>query len=181
LATIWNCRRFKIGLLTFTDLAIVSLFLGMFIGRWGCLLVGDDYGKPVDCSKWYALHLPKPLPPGSLFPRGAECLHPTQIYMSLCGLFLFTVGSIVLKRQRAWGVTTCLLFCLYSVLRSVIEVFRGDSEARGYLIEGVLSTSQAISIPVFLIGLAGLLVLAKKRQPRPVFGRQTGAGPTTAS
>jgi phosphatidylglycerol:prolipoprotein diacylglycerol transferase len=171
LTAIWKSRQYRLPILRLLDLTAVSLFLGMFIGRWGCLLVGDDYGKPVDCSAWYALRLPNPLPEGSLFPRGVECLHPTQIYMSLNGLFLFTLGAWLLKRQRAWGTTTCVILATYSVTRSLIETVRGDGEARGWVIPDTLSTSQAISIPVFLIGVTGLLVLRACRESGPVFAR----------
>ena len=38
---------------------------------------------------------------------------------------------------------------LYPIGRSVIEIFRGD-EIRGYIIEGVITTSQGISILIFI-------------------------------
>ena len=56
---------------------------------------------------------------------------------------------------------TGLFLMLYSIGRIVIEVFRGDDEARGMVIEGLLSVSQLLSILVFFAGLAIFLVRRK--------------------
>ena len=67
--------------------------------------------------------------------------------------------------------TTCVIIATYSVTRSLIETVRGDGEARGWVIPDTLSTSQAISIPVFLIGVTGLFLLRARRESGPVFAR----------
>lgn len=155
----WKVRQYGLPLLRVVDVTMVSAFLGVFIGRWGCLMVGDDYGREVSPDFILALHVPDPLPEGSLFPRPEPgqplYLHPTQIYMSLNGLCLFLIGHWILKRQKRWGTASSALLLLYAITRSVIEIYRGDYEARG--IYGALSTSQWISIPIALAGVAGLV------------------------
>lgn len=52
-----------------------GLAVGHMLGRVGCFLVGDDYGKPSDLP--WAIAFPNGLPP-TLVP-----VHPTQIYEAL--------------------------------------------------------------------------------------------------
>ncbi|HEX4926235.1 MAG TPA: prolipoprotein diacylglyceryl transferase family protein, partial [Bdellovibrionales bacterium] len=56
---------------------------------------------------------------------------------------------------------TGLYLMLYAVGRSIVEEFRGD-EIRGFVLDGQLSTSQAISAFMFAVGL-GLCVLSRAR------------------
>jgi len=57
------------------------------------------------------------------------------------------------------GVVACLYGLLYSVLRFILEFYRGDS-MRG--IYGVLSTSQIISIALFATSAVMLIILVKR-------------------
>ncbi len=59
-----------------------------------------------------------------------------------------------MKRKPLAGRTAGLFLILYSVGRAIIEIWRGDDDARGMLIDGWVSTSQFLSIPVFFIGVA---------------------------
>ena len=169
----WRARKYGFKLLQATDIIMVTSFLGLFVGRWGCLLVGDDFGKETDPANWPSwlqfliTKTPDPLPDKSQFPGPGLYLHPTQIYMSINALLLFIIGHNILIRQRAWGVASCWLLLLYAITRSIIEVFRGDDQARGSV--GALSTSQLISIPIFLAGVLGLVLIAKKRGKDRVF------------
>lgn len=170
----WRAKKYGLNLLQATDIIMVTSFLGLFIGRWGCLLVGDDYGDVTDPADWPAwlrfiiIHTPDPLPEKSQFPPpGGQYLHPTQIYMSINGLILFVIGHNIMIRQRAWGIASCWTLMLYAITRSIIEIYRGDDEARGAA--AGMSTSQLISIPIFLAGLVGLILLAKKRGKDRVF------------
>ena len=45
----------------------------------------------------------------------------------------------------------------YPILRSIIEEFRGDS-IRGFVVDGVLSTSQFISVMIFVVALVFLVI-----------------------
>jgi phosphatidylglycerol:prolipoprotein diacylglycerol transferase len=51
-------RKFKISLLQAMDLGLAAGFIGLSVGRIGCLLVGDDFGKIVPES---ARDLPFPI------------------------------------------------------------------------------------------------------------------------
>ena len=55
-----------------------------------------------------------------------------------------------------------LALMLYPIGRSICELYRADNDARGVYFDGALSTSQLISIPLFLIGLIGYLRAARR-------------------
>lgn len=51
---------------------------------------------------------------------------------------------------------------LYSILRFVVEIFRGDV-ARGFIFS-TISVSQGISILMFLAAIVGFVILKKKKK-----------------
>jgi phosphatidylglycerol:prolipoprotein diacylglycerol transferase len=70
-------------------------------------------------------------------------------------MILFAGLIWVFRTKRIDGQVGLTYFMVYPIIRSVIEVFRGDA-IRGFVVEGLLSTSQFISALVFL---AALMVL----------------------
>lgn len=171
-------RHYGISVLRFLDACAAPTGIGLFVGRIGCLLVGDDYGKRCSPDFSLAIKFPSPWEDGSLYgiaiPKNngnlagamqGEWLHPAQIYMMANGLFLFFVLQWLGKRRTFHGQIVAAFFMLYAVNRSVIEFFRGDDD-RGFI--GPLSTSQFISIFVFL---GGLVVYAANRS------KTAGVGP----
>jgi len=57
---------------TFADCTAVAGAVGQSIGRLGCFLVGDDYGRPSDAP--WAMAFPDGAPPT------LARVHPTQLY-----------------------------------------------------------------------------------------------------
>src|SRR5262245_62610543 len=55
-------------------------------------------------------------------------------------------------------------FIAYPVLRSVVECFRGD-EVRGFVLWGALSTSQFVSILIFIPAMACYVVRRRSAAP----------------
>jgi phosphatidylglycerol---prolipoprotein diacylglyceryl transferase len=148
--------RHNVRILRLCDLVAPFAFLGDAVGRWGCFFAGDDYGKKT--TSWVGVKFTHP---DSLVPehlRGVP-LHPTQIYMSGKALIIFLVTFYILRRKKFDGQVAGTALCMYAVLRSIVEIFRGD-EDRGMV--GPLSTSQFVSIFVFAIGLL-ILILAPRR------------------
>ncbi|MCU0725665.1 MAG: prolipoprotein diacylglyceryl transferase [Planctomycetes bacterium] len=143
------------GILDFGDYVMAGVAFTLFIGRWACFSAGCDYGHETD-QAWGMVF--EPLPGGidrnSLIPaavQGHSPIHPTQLYMSLNGLLIFLICSLVLRVRRFPGQVTWLFFLLYPLGRSLVEFYRADTERGIYEIAGAsLSTSQIISIPVFL-------------------------------
>ncbi len=127
----WKAKRLGMPIWQSADFGLTAGFLGQAIGRVGCLLVGDDYGRPTDLP--WAITFPDPLPAGAAFPPewAGIPVHPTQPYMTLKALSLFLIGLWLLKRKRFHGQVAALLLMGYAVMRFVIEYYRGDAGARG--------------------------------------------------
>ena len=153
----------RLNFLNTADVCMPCVMLGLVIGRWGCLLVGDCYGRIASNLPW-AIRFPGQEVPGlpeKLIPVKEGCLippdllnqplHPTQIYMSLNALLIFIILVLVLRKRRFKGQGFFLCLILYSISRGIIELFRGDNVERGYL--GPLSTSQWIGIVVVVFAL----------------------------
>ena len=129
IAVVAFARKYKIDTLRLTDLVAPSMFLGNAIGRWGCLMAGDDYGRPTNWPIGIKFTDPDSLVPRAL--RGVA-LHPTQIYMSVKSLTIALVLFWLTRRKKFDGQVTGVAFIMYGFLRSVVELFRGD-EDRGSL------------------------------------------------
>jgi phosphatidylglycerol:prolipoprotein diacylglycerol transferase len=161
----WYLWKKDRKILEFGDLLIIGVALTLFIGRWACFSAGCDRGIPTEAAWGLAYEPPEGM--DSLIPkleRGIH-LHPAQLYMSLNGLVIFLLTSAVLRRKRFDGQILWLFMMLYAVGRSLIELYRGDAERGIYSVFGLdLSSSQIISVPVFLI--AGWLYLRGWRRSR---------------
>jgi phosphatidylglycerol:prolipoprotein diacylglycerol transferase len=140
-------RRYKLPILKSMDLAVPSLAIAHMFGRFGCFFAGCCFGRPAPGIPW-AIVFHDPL---SLAPPGIP-LHPTQLYDALNALIIFVVTLLVQRRQKFTGQLLALYMILYSIGRSVVEVYRGDT-IRGFVIDPWLSTSQFISILVFGVGV----------------------------
>lgn len=121
---VWLLWRYKLPVLHVADACAVALMLALGIGRWACLLAGDDYGARTDLWLGIRFYDPECLIPRQL--RG-ELLHPTQLYMSLNALWLFVILETIRRRARFAGQALAWMLILYAVTRFVvIEPFRGD-------------------------------------------------------
>jgi len=116
--------RSKLPLGHITDIGLLGAILGLGIGRWACLLAGDDYGKPTDAWLGIRFYHEDSLIPSQL--RGVP-LHPTQMYMSLNCLWLFFLVETFRRKARWAGQAFGWLLIGYAVTRAAfIEPFRGD-------------------------------------------------------
>lgn len=163
---VWCCAKHGISARRFVDEGMASAWVGLTIGRIGCFLVGDDYGRVVperfrDLPFPITVHVPEPLPEHSLFgaANAGEVLWATQIWMSLNALWLALFAIWFLRRRKYYGQGTLVLVVLYAITRGTIEFFRGD-EVRGLWFGGALSTSQLISVVAAIVAVA---LLAKNR------------------
>jgi len=125
-------------------------------GRFGCFSAGCCYGKPTDMP-WGVKFNNSDLVDSAL--RGIP-LHPTQLYEA-GSLFILLMGLLWVFRRRVFdGQVSLVYFMAYPLIRSLIEIYRGDT-VRGFIVDGVLSTSQFISILLFLGALIALRMRLK--------------------
>ena len=113
------------------------------IGRIGCLLAGCCHGREYNGFGSITFYNT------NLAPVGVP-LFPMQIVESICNLIIFIIILITYKKFKGTYKTVALYAILYSVVRFVLEFYRGDA-VRGIII---LSTSQWISIALFIVGIA---------------------------
>jgi phosphatidylglycerol:prolipoprotein diacylglycerol transferase len=136
--------------------------------RWVIESTGQVFDHPVPgalrISDWVAQH-------GTTLP-----IHPTQLYESLAQLILFVLLMIARRYRRFHGQILALYLIGYSIIRTTVELFRGDFE-RGTLhklIDAVpldawwnISTSQFISLVMFALGVTLLVRGAGARRALP--------------
>ncbi len=158
----WSAKKQGLNPLTALDTGLIAGFCGQAVGRWGCLMVGDDYGSVVPEG---LRHLPFPLTitvpslewlqahPESLFAHAlaGETLWATQIWMSVNAVIIALAGIWFLRRRRWRGQVAAIVILWYAITRFAIESFRGD-EIRGVWFGGI-STSQLVSIPFAALAL----------------------------
>lgn len=153
---LWYVKKNNLSVWNTADLFAPSLAIGHAIGRLGCFFSGCCYGKPAEGLPWAVTFTD----PESLAIIGVP-LHPTQLYESL-GEFINFFILIILRRYKSFNGQLFLTYIiLYSVLRFIVEFFRGDV-GRGF-ITSQLSFSQGISILMFLIAIAGLVILRQRK------------------
>lgn len=171
---LYAARKYRLHLPHALDLGLAAGFCGLAVGRVGCLLVGDDFGKIVPEGSEslpfpLTIRVPDPLPEASLFgaENAGQVLWATQPWMSINALALGLFGMWMIRRRQYAGQVTFVLLVLYSIGRFTIEGFRGD-KIRGLWFDGRFSTSQLVSLILGSLALILLLVFIKRREPAPV-------------
>ena len=137
--------RFKRAPVLATLAAATPAFaFGHLLGRIGCFLVGDDYGRPSDLP--WAVAFPQGLPPTT------EPVHPTQLYEAFA---LGIVGWLLLRWRRA-EVSDHVVLGRYLVLagaiRFAIEFVRVNERIAGPLTLAQLFATAVIVAGVILLG-----------------------------
>jgi len=154
-------RRYRIPFRRAADALAPSLALGHAFGRLGCFAAGCCYGAL--CDRPWAVTFTHPLAQAiSGTPLGVP-LHPTQLYEAVLNFANYGLLAWLYKRRPAPGVVLSAYLIVYGVGRFVIELFRGDAD-RGFVLGGMLSTSQAIAIGMVVVG-AVLLFMAPRMKP----------------
>lgn len=135
------------------DMAILSGLVGIAIGRVGCFLNGDDYGKPfyIESYSWISMVVPRL---NDNIPR-----FPVQLLASFNALSIFVLLFIFLKKSKTIipGRIGCIGMILYAINRFFTEFLRGDY--RGSIYFDLLSPAQLTSLILFVIALISLTVL----------------------
>lgn len=145
------CRYMKLDTMFYADIYAPAIPMFHAFGRLGCFLGGCCYG--IESSWGFIYH-------DSLIEtaNGVTRL-PIQLIEATGDLLICAVLVILSKKKSQKGMSIYLYLLMYSILRFTTEFFRGD-EIRGFLF-GV-STSQWISIIIFVIAVIFILRLYKK-------------------
>lgn len=177
-------RRRAVSIPLAADVTAPALALAYGLGRIGCFLVGDDYGRPTD--SWLGMSFPEGSPPttagairrhfgGEAVPSGV----PETELLSVIPTQLFEAGAAglvfwVLWRWRNHPHRTGWLFALWMMAmgaeRFLIEILRVKDDR----VLGPLTVAQLFSVGLVLVG-----VYLWDRTRRPA-GVRSGESPTDA-
>lgn len=144
LAGLWFMNRKRLPKIAVLAAATPGLAVGHAIGRIGCFLVGDDYGRPTDLP--WAVAFPEGLPPTTV------PVHPTQLYEAAALIPL----ALLLLRWRRQGrgdhVALGAYLVLAGSLRFAIEFIRVNER-----VVGSLSVAHLAALAAIITGAALLL------------------------
>lgn len=143
-------RKKKLDYASYVDIAASAIPLFHFFGRLGCFSSGCCYG--VESTVGFVMQY-SPAAEANGVTR-----FPVQLVEAACNLAIFLILLWLIKKRRATGIILEIYLALYAPTRFILEFFRGDA-IRGFV--GVLSTSQFISIFIFIGAIASLII--KKR------------------
>lgn len=189
---VWDTRRARLSVPVMADVVAAPLALAYAVGRVGCFLVGDDWGRPTDLP--WGIAFPNGTPPTTvaviersfgiqvdpaLIAKYGNVLpvHPTQLYEVGISLVVFAV----LWRLREHGRQAGWLFSLWLVLagfeRFFVEIFRAKDDR----FFGAFTMAQLISLGLVAFGAWGLARLAARVPEVPVAAPSRRAGRRTRS
>ncbi len=159
-ASAWYLRARHLPPWTVADLAAPGIALGQAIGRLGCLSAGCCFGKPTQLP-WGITFTDRYSYDNVGVPLNTP-LHPTQLYEAAGSLALSLFLLWRLSRKHVTGQIILEYLVLYALLRFVVEFFRDDE--RGFVLRGLLSTSQLIAVLTVLVSAGVLYYLRNRRQ-----------------
>ncbi|HEX5473059.1 MAG TPA: prolipoprotein diacylglyceryl transferase [Vicinamibacterales bacterium] len=128
--------------------ATPALAIGQLLGRIGCFLVGDDYGRPTSLP--WGVAFPKGLPPTT------QRVHPTQLYEAV---FLGVLTWLLIRWRRRGASDRMVLgayFLLAGGFRFLLEFIRVNTR-----VLGPFTVAQLCSAGVVVLGV---VLLARPRR-----------------
>jgi phosphatidylglycerol---prolipoprotein diacylglyceryl transferase len=149
------------------DLCGPAIALGQGIGRIGCFMAGDDYGK-FSRVPWAVTFTDPDAARIGGAPLG-QPLHPVQLYESLTCFILFGVLVWWTRRRKFDGEIILGYVMLYAAARFCLEYVRGDAD-RGFVFGGLFSVSQFLAIIIAAVSF----VLFVRRYRQTLTTKQAG-------
>jgi phosphatidylglycerol:prolipoprotein diacylglycerol transferase len=165
---VWEIRRQKLPLPRMADACAPALALAYGVGRIGCFLVGDDWGRPT--GSWVGIRFPQGAPPtrvdiierefgitvdpalveeyGQIVP-----VHPTQLYEVGMSTLIFFFLWRIRRHQHRPGWLFMLWLILAGLERFLVEFLRAKDDR--FL--GALTLAQMFSLAIVAVGVAGMM------------------------
>jgi phosphatidylglycerol:prolipoprotein diacylglycerol transferase len=179
LGVLWTMRRRRLPGWPMADVAAPALAIGYGIGRIGCFLVGDDYGRPTSLPWGVAFpvglpettagnlrdlfHVPIPssVPDGTLMR-----VHPTQLYETALALLIWGIAIWMFRRRQPRqpaGSIALAVLALLAVERFLVEILRAKDDR----FFGPFTLAQVFSVAVLV--LVGIIAWLRRGRlaPRP--------------
>ncbi|MBR9989633.1 MAG: prolipoprotein diacylglyceryl transferase [Gemmatimonadetes bacterium] len=175
-------RSRKLPVAVMFDATAPCIAIAYAVGRIGCFLVGDDYGRYTEgplgvrfpegsappSSAGYLRGLGEDIP-ASIPDSAIVPVHPTQLYeVGLAGIMFMILWRLGSKRGLRSGQLFAVFLGMYGILRFFIEFVRAKSDR---FVLG-LSTSQIMSIALLIIA-AWLWHRQSTAKPAPLTAHAT--------
>jgi phosphatidylglycerol:prolipoprotein diacylglycerol transferase len=152
--------RKRVDYFTAADGVAPAMAIGYGLGRIGCFLVGDDYGRPTD--SWIGIAFPKGSPPTtaeslrqfgvhvdpSIPPDQVLRVHPTQLYESATAFLIFFILLAAARRPHPKGRILALGCILFGIERFLVEIVRAKDDR--FL--GPFTIAQLLSVILVIVG-----------------------------
>jgi len=164
-------RKKNIKFLDVADWTAPYVVLGHGIGRIGCFLVGDDYGRPTDLPWAIKFHRGLPISnAGNMRQIGVDvdptlpydhvlACHPTQIYEMAAYFCIFAYLRLIVKKNQQYkGQIIFEYLFLAGFTRFVVEFIRLNPT---YIFG--LSGAQLLSIIMMVIGTVAMWKLRQTK------------------
>ena len=156
------CRMYKLDAWTLADLAVIGAPLALCLGRCANFVNGELWGKPTD------------LPWGVVFggTAGEMPRHPSQLYEAfLEGIVLFCILQVLSRKKPLLPQGTFMgVFVMgYGIVRFLIEFVRVPDAQLGYLLGGVITMGQLLSLPLVIAGLALIIFARRRNRPQRIY------------
>lgn len=176
-AVVWEIRRRKLPLAQTADVVAPALAIAYAVGRVGCFLVGDDWGRPTD--SWVGIRFPHGTPPTSveaiqrdfhltvdphLVAKYGQIVpvYPTQLFEIGLSTLIFVVLWKLRRHDRQKGWLFMLWLTLAGVERFLVEFLRAKDDR----FIGVLTLAQIISLGAVAVGVAGMVRTSRGSRDR---------------
>jgi phosphatidylglycerol---prolipoprotein diacylglyceryl transferase len=162
------------------QLVAPALAAAYALGRIGCFLVNDDYGRPTTLP--WGMKFPQGMPPSTVAnlreqfgvalpadmdPTTVLAVHPTQLYEAALMLGAFLVLWAWRGRARGTGWLFGVYLIFAGVERFIIEIFRAKDDR----LLGPFTIAQLVSVTLVIIGVVVMRRLkgAATVDPGPYF------------
>ncbi|HEX4960038.1 MAG TPA: prolipoprotein diacylglyceryl transferase [Thermoanaerobaculia bacterium] len=161
LCVVWMIRRRRLPVWPLSDVVAPALALGYGIGRIGCFLVGDDYGRPTslpwgiafkyglpettagNLRRMFGVAVPAAIPDDTLMR-----VHPTQLYETALALAIWGFAVWLFKRRpQPPGTVALVVLALLAVERFLIEILRAKDDR----FFGNFTLAQVISVAIVIV------------------------------
>ena len=183
LAVMLNGWRLKVPLRWTMQIGAPALAAAYALGRVGCFLVNDDYGRPTNLS--WGMKFPEGLPPstagnlrqlfGIPIPPGIDpatvlAVHPTQLYEVAAMLLAFAILWSLRRRGQPVGWLFGLYLVFAGIERFLVEFVRAKDDR----LLGAFTLAQLTSVLIVLLGTWLMLRWRRVSDPSPGIYLETG-------
>jgi phosphatidylglycerol:prolipoprotein diacylglycerol transferase len=159
IALIIYSRIVKKNFLIIGDILAPAFGLGIGLTRIGCFMVGCCFGKV--CHHPWGVVFPRYSIPDAIPELAGQHIHPTQLYASIYGWIILATVLLLDRKKRFPGFILAVFFMMYGVARFLVDFVRYYNDSLFTLLGRTWTINQAISLAMFLAGLAMLIILPK--------------------